>query len=87
MGKVATIRFCGKCDTIIKACTGTWLVPLALGHSAHTSGQGTIVAKLHPKHRTGLFELHRDLLDRAIASSELANGGERAYPVDRPPPG
>lgn|GEM_PF-2097337 len=36
--------------------------------------------------RTELFDLHRNLLDKAIASSELANGSERAYNIDRPPP-
>ena len=36
--------------------------------------------------RAELSDLHVSLLAHAIAGSELANGGERAYPVDRPPP-
>ncbi|MDQ2682842.1 MAG: hypothetical protein M3Y37_04885 [Chloroflexota bacterium] len=33
-----------------------------------------------------LLDLHRHLVDLAIASVELANGDWRALPVDRPPP-
>ena len=36
--------------------------------------------------RTAWFDLHTKLFGHAIASSELAEGGDRAYPVDRPPP-
>jgi hypothetical protein len=36
--------------------------------------------------RAELSDLHISLFAHAIASSELAHGGERAYPVDRPPP-
>lgn len=33
-----------------------------------------------------LLDLHRHMVDLAIASIELANGDWRALPVDRPPP-
>jgi hypothetical protein len=44
-----------------------------------------MVLTQHTGPRTELIPLHTNLLDHAVAGSELAYG-DRAYPIDRPPP-
>jgi hypothetical protein len=74
------------CDTINKTCTGFWPGSPTSGSFGVYPGQERIVPAPHFGPRANLIVLHLNLRDHAMAGSELASGGDRAYPIDRPPP-